>query len=248
MDDPPPPTADRAVEVGHVRLDPVTVRDAVRRIVAMAGMHDRRRHVLLVRVEHVARAEADATMRAAFRTADLLLAEDAVVSWLAKLAGAATHIDPVPGQDVLCLLARESGARGLRRVFLGGATGAAARAARWIERECAGARIAGTYCPPQATFHTPEEQARIVSIVRAERPDVVVVGATPVLGEAWIATRKHSLGAPVVVGLGDALDVLAGSGRSVRPGVPRLSSIAIAAARAIIARLRPAPFRRTLTT
>lgn len=201
------------VPVDDLTFDRVTMKEAVRRIVRMAKRHDRARYVCTGNLDHLVLAERDHEFRAAYRKADLVVADGAPVVWLSKLAAkAASAVLPerVAGSDLFWELAKVSGEANLRLFFLGGVEGAASKAAKAIEQRYPSARIAGTYCPPHATFHTSEEQARIKRIVRQAAPDVLLVAFGAPKQEKWIAANKDALGVPVSIGVGGSFEMAAG--------------------------------------
>lgn len=201
------------INVDDLRFDRVTMKETVRRIVRMAKRHDRARFVCTGNLDHLVLADRDPEFRAAYQKADLVVADGAPVVWLSKLAARtaiATLPERVAGSDLFWEIARVSGEANLRVFFLGGIEGAAAQAARMVEKRYPGARIAGTYCPPHATFHTPEEQARIKRIVRQAAPDILLVAFGAPKQEKWIAMNKDALGVPVSIGVGGSFEMAAG--------------------------------------
>lgn len=201
------------VPVDDVTFDRVTMQEAVRRIVRMARRHDKARHVCTGNLDHLVIADRDPEFRAAYKKADLVVADGAPVVWLSKLAArAASAVLPerVPGTDLFWELSKASGEANLRVFFLGGVEGAAAKAAKIVEQRYPNARIAGTYCPPHATFDTSQEQARIKRIVRQAAPDILLVAFGAPKQEKWIAANKDALGVPVSIGVGASFELAAG--------------------------------------
>lgn len=201
------------ISVDELEFDRVTMHDAVRRIVRMAKRRDRPRYVCTGNLDHLVLAERDPEFRATYKKADLVVADGAPVVWLSRLAAsaeAAALPERVAGSDLFWELARASGESNLRLFFLGGLPGSAARAAEMVERRFPNARVAGTYCPPLATFDTEDERATIRRIVRQAAPDVLFVALGAPKQEKWIAANKDLLGVPVSIGIGGALEMAAG--------------------------------------
>lgn len=201
------------VNVDELKFDKVTMKEAVRRIVRMAKRHDRARYVCTGNLDHLVIAERDPEFRAAYKKADLVVADGAPVVWLSRIAPRAAG-GPLPervaGSDLFWELARASGEQNLRLFFLGGVPGSAAKAAEIVEQRHRGARVAGTYCPPFEAFDTPEEQARIRRIVRRAAPDVLLVALGAPKQEKWIMANKDLLGVPVSIGVGGSFEMAAG--------------------------------------
>ena len=201
------------VPVDDLTFDRVTMKEAVRRIVRMAKRHDRARHVCTGNLDHLVMADRDPEFRAAYKKADLVVADGAPVVWLSKLAAKASASvlpERVAGSDLFWELAKMSGEANLRLFFLGGADGAAARAAKVVEKRYPQARIAGTYCPPHASFDASDEQARIKRIVRQAAPDILLVALGAPKQEKWIAAHKDELGVPVAIGVGGSFELASG--------------------------------------
>lgn len=206
-------SASDRVNVAGIGFDRVTMEDATARICAMARRRDRARYVCTGNLDHLYLAGKDADFRSAYQEADLVVADGAPVVWLSRMARAAGEAalpERVAGSDLFWELAKASSKEKLRLFFLGGAPGSAVRAAIAAEERHPGTFIVGTYCPPFETFDTEEEQKRIVGIVRAARPDILLVGLGAPKQEKWIAKMKDALGVPVSIGVGGSFEMAAG--------------------------------------
>lgn len=198
------------MRIDDVEFDRVTMRETVSRIVAMARRHDRARYVCTGNLDHLVIMSKDDAFRAAYDEADLVVADGAPIVWLSKIAGDVALPERVAGSDLFWELTKASSETGIRLFFLGGMPGAAAKAAAVAEKRYPGANVCGTYCPPFATFSTEEEQARIRHVVRAARPDVLLVAFGAPKQEKWIAANKDRLGVPVSIGVGGSFEMASG--------------------------------------
>jgi N-acetylglucosaminyldiphosphoundecaprenol N-acetyl-beta-D-mannosaminyltransferase len=210
------------VEVDDVSFDRVTMREAVRSIVAMARKRDRPRYACTGNLDHLVIAERDPAFRAAYRAADLVVADGAPIVWLSWLASRAPLPERVAGSDLFWELARVSGEAGLRLFFLGGAPGSAASAADAVSMRYPSAHVVGTYCPPHASFATEAEQQRIRWIIRHAAPDILMVALGAPKQEKWIAANKDVLGVPVSIGVGGSFEMAAGVHRRAPHWVRRV--------------------------
>jgi N-acetylglucosaminyldiphosphoundecaprenol N-acetyl-beta-D-mannosaminyltransferase len=140
--------------------------------------------------------------------ADLAVADGMPLVWASQLQGRplperVTGVDLV---DASCQVAEETG----HGVFLLGAgPGVAEAAARTLQERYPGLRIAGVYTPPFGPL-TPEEDARIVEMIRAAAPGILFVALGAPRQDQWIRAHRHLLGVPVAMGVGCVFDLLAG--------------------------------------
>jgi N-acetylglucosaminyldiphosphoundecaprenol N-acetyl-beta-D-mannosaminyltransferase len=202
-------TAPNRVAIDGLHFDDVTMAEATARIVELARLRDRPRFVCTGNLDHLAIAEADPEFKAAYEAADLVVADGAPVVWLSKLGGTPLK-ERVAGSDLFWTLGEASAKEGITLFFLGGVEGAADAAKAELERRYPGTKIVGTYCPPFATFNTPEEQDRIRDEVHAKRPDVLLVAFGAPKQEKWIAKHLTRLEVPVSIGVGGSFEMASG--------------------------------------
>jgi N-acetylglucosaminyldiphosphoundecaprenol N-acetyl-beta-D-mannosaminyltransferase len=198
------------VDVAGIGFDMVTMSQATARIVEMAKKRDRARYVCTGNLDHLYLAGKDEGFLRAYQGADLVVADGAPVVWLSRITGQKPLPERVAGSDLFWELARVSAEKKIRLFFLGGAPGSAVRAAIEAEKRYPGATIVGTYCPPFETFDTEEEQNRMIGIVKAARPDILLVGLGAPKQEKWIVKSKDALGVPVSIGVGGSFEMAAG--------------------------------------
>ena len=141
--------------------------------------------------------------------ADLSLADGVGVTRAAKrqgtpLSGRVAGIEF--GEALLARAARD----GLRVFLLGGGDGVAEKAAKRLTERYGGLCICGHFW---GYFEkTGEEDRRVISLIRAAKPDILLVCLGFPLQEEWIASHLHLLdGVRVAAGLGGALDVWSGN-------------------------------------
>jgi N-acetylglucosaminyldiphosphoundecaprenol N-acetyl-beta-D-mannosaminyltransferase len=121
-----------------------------------------------------------------------------------------TRVEQVCGPDFLPAFCRATAEMGLRHFLYGGAEGVAEKAAIMLQRKSPGAQIAGVYSPPFRPL-TAEEKEEIVRTINASRPDVLWVCLGCPKQEIWIDEFKDRLDVPVLLAVGLAVDILAGT-------------------------------------
>ena len=113
-----------------------------------------------------------------------------------------------PGLQLAC---SEFGVeRGWRHFYYGGKPGVADEMGRRLKEKYPGLNVCGTYSPPFGEL-SPEEDARIVDMINAAKPDIVWVGLSVPGKEKWVASHLGRLNAPWVIGVGAAFDYHSGA-------------------------------------
>jgi N-acetylglucosaminyldiphosphoundecaprenol N-acetyl-beta-D-mannosaminyltransferase len=198
--------AERA-EILGIRVDSVSCEEALARVESFVLQGDARR-VVTINPEFAMCAQRDEPFRRVLNGADLALADGIGLVWAARLLG---HSLPerVAGSDLVPRIAQRAAEAGWCLYLLGGAPGVAEEAARALRERHPGLQIAGTYAGSPA----PEIEEGIVRRIRAARPDVLFVAYGAPAQDMWIARNLESLSTPVAMGVGGALDFIAGRAR-----------------------------------
>jgi N-acetylglucosaminyldiphosphoundecaprenol N-acetyl-beta-D-mannosaminyltransferase len=196
------------VELGGVRIDNVSLREAVERIAGFlhaGGFHQ----VVTVNLDFLSIARRDAGFHDTLNRADLAVADGMPLVWISRLRREplAERVTGVSLVDECCRLAAQDG----RGVFLLGAgAGVAEAAGRALVDRFPGLRVAGAYSPPIGPL-TRRENARIVRMIRAAQPGFLFVALGAPRQDLWIRENLSRLEVPVALGVGCVFDVLAGS-------------------------------------
>ncbi len=195
-----------------VRADAIDMAGALARIEALIEQHrlvgGPVQQIVTVNPEFVWEARKNAAFREAINQAALSLADGMGIVWASRILG---HPFPerVAGTDLLPLLSERCAARGYRCFLLGAAPGVAEEAARILQQRFPGLQVAGTYAGSPA----PAEAEYILGLIRAARPDVVMVAYGAPKQDLWIRQHAAALGAAgvgVAIGVGGAYDFIAG--------------------------------------
>lgn len=184
------------------RVARVTLEDAATWALETA-LSPRTPHLLVtLNPEIVVRAEADLALKAALHTAALTVADGVGITWAARRSGTPLP-ERVPGVELMTRLLERGGPR-LRVYFLGAKPGVAERAAK-TAHDRYGTTVAGT----QHGYFKPGEILNVVQKVADSGANVLLAG----LGEGqehFLHTHRDALETPLMIGVGGALDVLAG--------------------------------------
>ena len=210
-------SADRFL-LGGVPVDRVTAAEALDRIEALVAA-GRGGAVFTPNVDHVVLASRDPELARAYGAVDVSLADGMPVVWASRLLGTPLP-EKVSGSDLVLPLAERAAQRGWRTYLLGGAPGVAEEAARRLQARFPGLVLAGTDAP-RVTLEADAEGDHALARLAAARPQLVLVALGAPKQEVWIHRHRAALGPAVAVGVGAALDFVAGRVRRAPRWVSR---------------------------
>ncbi len=193
-----------AVRILGVRVDDVTMEEALQRVEAMVvagGAHQ----VVTVNPEFIMRAQEDGVFRQVLDEADLAIPDGQGLLLAARFLGQPLR-ERVAGSDMVPALAQRSARQGHRLYLLGAAPGVAERAAAELARRYPGVQVVGTYAGSPAV----SEEDGIVARIQAARPDFLFVAYGAPAQDLWIHRNQPRLQVPVAIGIGGTLDFIAG--------------------------------------
>jgi len=191
-----------------VRVDCLDMAGAVSAIERLVDERGPTRLVATVNPEFIMRARVDEGFREVLAGAALCLADGIGVVWAMRRRGCPQY-ERVSGSDLVPHLARTCARRGWRPFLLGARPGVAAEAARRLEADHPGLRVAGVH----AGSPRPEDDGEALRRIAAARPDLLLVAYGAPQQELWIARNRRLLDVPVALGVGGTLDFLAGRQR-----------------------------------
>lgn len=206
-----------------IEIDALRMADAVDRVFEWVSHADGTcRFVVTPNVDHTVLVQTSGELRAAYRDADLVLADGWPVVAASRLLRRPLP-ERVAGSDLAPALFEATKIRRPLRVYLlGAAAGVGERAARNIQRRWPAVDVAGVYSPPLGFERDPEETRRILERIRAAAPDVLVVGLGAPKQELWVHRHRSEIAAPVALCVGATIDFLAGEKKRAPKLVQRL--------------------------
>jgi N-acetylglucosaminyldiphosphoundecaprenol N-acetyl-beta-D-mannosaminyltransferase len=155
--------------------------------------------------EFLMTARRDPAFRDVLRASDLNIPDGIGLLWAARWLGQRLP-ERVAGSDLVGDIAGLAARHGWRLFLLGAAPGVAERAASVLRAAHPGLIIAGT----ESGSPRPEEAERLITMVTAARPDVLLVAYGAPAQDKWIAAHRERLNVPVSMGVGGSLDFVAG--------------------------------------
>ena len=169
----------------------------------------RKRHYVCVTGVHgVMESRRDPELRHIHNSAGMVTPDGMPLVWLLWASGHRS-VDRVYGPDLMLAVLERSVERGCRHFLYGASEATLARLQANLHARFPGLDIVGTYSPPFRPL-TVNEDAAVVEMINAARPDVVWVGLSTPKQERWMAAHRDCLEAPVLVGVGAAFDFHAG--------------------------------------
>lgn len=147
----------------------------------------------------------DARLRQIVQQCNLVNADGQGVIWASRLLG-----DPLPervaGIDLMEKLLALAERRGYRVYILGARDKVLERAIERIRERHPGLQLAGS----RNGYFSRDEEADVCAAIRASRPHIVFVAMSTPRKEYFLGERGAELGAEFVMGVGGAIDVMAG--------------------------------------
>lgn len=200
--------------VAGVRVDAVTVEEAIGRILARCERPappggGPPLTVFSLNVDMAVKARRDPAFAKLLARGSMVTADGMPIVQLGRAVGVPLP-ERVTGADLVPLLCARCAREGWSVYFLGAAPGVAARAAKRLAAQAPGLRVAGTLSPPLGFDRDPSALARVIEDVRRTAPDVIFVALGAPKQERLIVEYGEALGAKVLLGIGGSLDMAAG--------------------------------------
>lgn len=160
-------------------------------------------------VHGVIECQSDAELRAIHNASGLTTPDGMPMVWASRRAGA-TWVQRVYGPDLMLAVCERAVAEGWTFFLYGGREGIPELLESRLVTHYPGLRIVGGWSPPFRAL-TPDEDAALVDRINGLAPDIVWVGLSTPKQERWMAAHAGRLHAPVMVGVGAAFDIHAGT-------------------------------------
>jgi N-acetylglucosaminyldiphosphoundecaprenol N-acetyl-beta-D-mannosaminyltransferase len=204
------------VDVLGCRIDPVDMDLAVRRCDTYVRERAHAQH-MAVNAAKIVSSRRHHELQYLINGCDIVTADGQAVLWAARLLG---HPLPsrVTGIDLMQRLLALAERRGYRVFLLG---------ARPEVMELAVARLRARHprlivVGRRDGFFAREEEADVVAQIRSARPDLLFVAMPTPRKEYFLGRWGSELDVPFSMGVGGALDVIAGETRRAPPALQRL--------------------------
>jgi N-acetylglucosaminyldiphosphoundecaprenol N-acetyl-beta-D-mannosaminyltransferase len=195
--------------ISYDNLTRLEVLDRIESFIEEGGVH----MICTPNADHVVRVQANMEFLEIIKSSDLVVSDGMAVVYASNLLRTPIK-ENVGGRLLLPALAQRSAEKGYRLFLLGGSTEEVARlAAVRLQKDYPGVNIVGTYTPPFMNDFTKEENDRMLTSVNRAKPDVLFVCLGTPKQEKWIAHNLINLQVHVALGIGAAMDMIAGKVR-----------------------------------
>jgi N-acetylglucosaminyldiphosphoundecaprenol N-acetyl-beta-D-mannosaminyltransferase len=200
---PHPGVPTRAVVLG-CRIDRLDMTQTLARCEDLIARREFAQHVAINAAKLVA-MEHDAELRRIVDACELVSADGQAVVWASRLLG-----DPLPervaGIDLMQKLFALAERRGFRVFILGARAGVLEQARGQLMATYPRLQLVGT----RDGYFTESEEAQVAEQVRSARPDILFVAISSPRKEYWLGRYGRTIDVPFVMGVGGAIDVVAG--------------------------------------
>jgi N-acetylglucosaminyldiphosphoundecaprenol N-acetyl-beta-D-mannosaminyltransferase len=166
-------------------------------------------YVCTLDVHALMESQSAPDIRNVYRSAAMVTPDGMPLVWLLHRSGHRAA-DRICGPDLMPAVFRQSQMRGHRHFLYGSSETTLSQLQEKLGRSFPGARIVGRYSPPYRAL-TREEEYEVDRRVNAADPDIVWVGLGAPKQDRWMAAHRRALKAPVLIGVGAAFDMLAGT-------------------------------------
>ncbi|MEO7530492.1 MAG: WecB/TagA/CpsF family glycosyltransferase, partial [Sediminibacterium sp.] len=170
-----------------------------------------KKRICVTPVNCVVWANDNNELRTIYNNADLTLCDGVPLIWASRFLGNGNLRGRVTGLDLLPAFTAHCYAKGYSMYFLGSSEKTNSILQQKLEIQYPGIRIAGMYSPPYADRFTDAENQKIVSLINQQKPDIVWVSLTAPKQDYWIHDFFAQLDTKIAIGIGGALDVMAGN-------------------------------------
>jgi N-acetylglucosaminyldiphosphoundecaprenol N-acetyl-beta-D-mannosaminyltransferase len=183
---------------------------AIREVRSWIERGDRRRTVTFSNVHMLVEGIKSPGYFEVLQKSDMNFPDGKPLVWYGRSKMGKKNVHQVCGPEFVPAFCVATADLKLRHFFYGGAEGVAAKAAAMLQKKIPGLQIAGVYSPPFRPL-TVDEKEEIVQTINHSRPDVMWVCLGCPKQEAWIDEFKGRLDVPVLLAVGLAIDILAGT-------------------------------------
>lgn len=189
-----------------VRVDAVQIPDVVAQMERWISERNGCRFIAVTGMHGVTEAQHNPSFKQILNAADLVVPDGMPLVWLGRSRGYPLK-RRVYGPELMQTFCCTTGSK-YRHFFYGGMPGVPVLLAETLRKKFE-IHAVGTYSPPFRAL-SKEEDAQILALIHAAKPDVLWIGLSTPKQEQWMYEHRSELRVPVVVGAGAAFDLNTG--------------------------------------
>lgn len=193
------------VDVSAVSMDEVL--GTVDRLIDGGG----RGYICTADVHALMECLSEEKLRRVYEQATIVAPDGMPLVWVLHRDGY-LHADRVCGPDLMPALFGHSEQKQYRHFLYGSTESTLLQLQKQLEIKFPKSVIAGSFSPPFRAL-APHEDAAIIQLINDAEPDIVWVGLGAPKQDRWMGAHRESLNAPVLIGVGAAFDMIAGTVR-----------------------------------
>ena len=201
----------RRVRFGKLWVDSLTLAEALDEIEALV-VAGRGGSVFTPNVDHVVNVERNPSFCDAYAGASLSLADGQPLVWTSRLLGAPLP-EKISGSDLVLPLIDRAAARRWKVYLLGGGAGVAEKAAEILTAR-SGVDIVGHDAPMISLESDPAQDGPVIDRIQRAKPEILLVALGAPKQELWLHRAGPRIRPTVGIGVGAALDFVAGARRA----------------------------------
>ncbi len=168
-----------------------------------------RKYVCTLDVHALMEGYSQPDIRRIYENAGMVVPDGMPLVWLLRRRGYLSA-DRICGPDLMPALFRRSEQHGYRHFLYGSSDSTLSLLQRNLAQSYPAARLVGHYSPPFRPL-TPDEERDVDKLINTSDPDIVWVGLGAPKQDRWMAAHRATLSASVLIGVGAAFDMLAGT-------------------------------------
>lgn len=198
------------VEIFGLVFQRVSLTDAVD-LMLVATRKGEKSLVVTPNVDQVVQLEKNPEVRDIYTKAEFVFVDGMPLVWFSRLLPEEYHLpERVNGTNLMLNTCEAAAREGFSIAMVGGKEGAAEEAAKKLQQQFPGIKIAGTYCPPFGFEKDEVENEKILKMVDSWNPTFLFVGVGNPKQEKWIYKNWDKLHFKVAMGIGSAIELIAG--------------------------------------
>jgi N-acetylglucosaminyldiphosphoundecaprenol N-acetyl-beta-D-mannosaminyltransferase len=201
-------TTSRTFNVLGVEIAAVQIPDVISLVEHWIASGARGKYVAAANVHMVIEATQDRSFATVLEGASLVAPDGMPLIWAGRMHGHSLE-RRVYGPDLMIEFLRQTQDKNYRHFFYGGAPGVADKLVSNLQSTLR-LNCVGTLSPPFRKL-SPQEDGELVHAINSVRPDVVWVCLGCPKQERWMHDHADSISAPVMIGVGQAFDIYAGT-------------------------------------